>query len=220
MTQTKMLLKEKMREARGGFRLDASFFYQDHAHLIQSGEVIFDMRDGETGEQIVFWQKPNLITLDSGLAAARLFTDSTLPNVGVHNGINMLAIGTGATGNLLAPDAPQATQRKLNNEIERKAFSRKQYRNSGGDAVSIITNIVDYTTVFSEGEAVGPLNEMSLISTYSANPAVKNPINNGPTGYDATIDVSALDIGINYLTFGVVTKPSTAVLAITWRITY
>jgi len=49
---------------------------------------------------------------------------------------------------------------------------------------------------------------------------VQNPIENGPTDYDPTIDVSAKDLMANYLTFGVVTKPSTALLTITWRFTF
>jgi len=56
--------------------------------------------------------------------------------------------------------------------------------------------------------------------TASLNPAVTNPINNGPASYDPTIDVSGYDIIVNYLTFGVVTKPATAVVSITWRLTF
>lgn len=211
---------EKMKGQSGGWRMDSAFFYEEHVHALQSGKVIFDLRDGKTGEKLEYWEKDNIITLDAGILAARLFTNSLNPNPSLHNGVNMLAVGTGATGNLLSPDAPQATQRKLNNEIERKAFSSTQYRDSSGLAVAIPTNVVDYTTVFSEGEAAGPLNEMSLMSTFSSNPTIKNPINNGPTSYDPTLDVTSLDICINYLSFAVVSKPSTAVLGITWRITF
>jgi hypothetical protein len=190
------IFKENMRKGNGGWRMDSAFFYEEHAHVLRAGHVIFDMRDGKTGERIEYWEKKNIITLDAGILAARLFTNSLSPNPAQHNGINMLAVGTGATGNLLSPDAPQATQRQLNNEIERKAFSSTQYRDSSGLATAILTNVVDYTTVFSEGEAAGPLNEMSLMSTFSSNPTIKNPIVNGPTSYDPTFDVTSLDICI------------------------
>lgn len=210
-----MIFKDKMRAPRAGWRMDSDFFYREHLKVIQSGMVIFDMRDADSGEQIAYWEHKNIISLDASLLAGLM-----LSNPSAHNGLNMLAIGSGATGNLLSPDAPQATQRRLNNELERKAFSRVQNRDSNGIAVAIPTNIVDYTAVFSEGEAVGPLNEMMLIAAYSTNPTIKNPILNGPTGYDATYDVSDKDIGINYLTFGILSKPSSAVLGITWRITF
>jgi hypothetical protein len=215
-----MKFQDKMRKAQSGWRMDAAAFYEDHLPALKSGRVIFDLRDSRTGEQLAYWEDDNIIVLDAGILMATLATNSLLPNPSEHNGISMLAIGTGATGNLLSPDAPQATQRKLNNEIERKAFSNTQFRDSGGAASSIQTNIVDYTTVFSEGEAVGPLNEMALMAPFSSNPTIKNPINNGPTGYDPLIDVSALDIIVNYISFSVVSKPSTAVLALTWRLTF
>jgi len=187
---------------------------------LSHGTVTFEMRDGVSGALLAYWQKSNIVTRDAGILAARLFKDSQEPVSGRNNGLHMLAIGTGATGNILSPDAPQATQRKLNTEICRKAFSTTQYRNSSGIAVAIPTNIVDFTATFGESEAVGPLNEMGLISAYSSNPLSKNPINNGPDDYDATIDVSAKDLLANYLTFGVVTKPATAVVTITWRFTF
>jgi hypothetical protein len=132
----------------------------------------------------------------------------------------MLTIGTGATGNVLSPDAPTEEQRRLNSEIQRKAFASSTFRDESGVAVAYPTHIVDFTTTYGEAEAVGPLNEMGVISPYSDNPAVQNPIENGPTDYDPTIDVSAKDLMANYLTFGVVTKPSTALLTITWRFTF
>lgn len=199
----------------GGVKLDAEYFYQAHLPALCKGRVIFDLRDAETGEVIEYWEKDNIVTRDAGILAAIRFSES-----GTRNPLNMLAVGTGATGALLSPDAPQNTQRALNTEIERKPFSNVQYRDSDGNAVAIPTNIVDYTTVYSEGEAVGPLNEMGLMSTISNNVAVRYPILNGPTGYDATIDVTSSDIIANYLTFSVVSKPSSAVLGITWRITF
>ena len=79
-----------------------------------AGEIIFEMIDHATGEVTKFTKK-NVITLDGGIHAARLFKDNAEPNFGCY----MLAVGTGATGALLAPDAPDPNKRKLNNEIER-----------------------------------------------------------------------------------------------------
>lgn len=178
------------------------------------GTFIFEMKDAQTGEVLAYFEKPNIITRDAGLVAAAHFKGE------LSGGIKMLAIGTGATGNLLSPDAPQDTQRKLNTEVTRKAFSSTTYRTSEGVAVSYRTNIVDFTTTFGESEAVGALNEMGLLLPFSLNPNTKNPINNGPTNYDPSIDTTGLDLLVNYLTFSVISKPATAVLAITWRLTF
>lgn len=214
--------QEHVGRPRQGVKFGLGIRHEEMAQAIgaKNGSLIFDMRDARTGEQLVYWEKPNLITLDAGLLAARLFRNSLDPSATQSNGLVMLGVGTGATGAALSPDAPQAGQRKLNTEVERKAFAAAQYRNSLGVAVAFPTNIVDFTTVFAEAEAVGPLNEMSLMSTASTNPAVTNPISNGPNDYDPTIDVTGLDLIANYLTFSVVTKPATATLAITWRLTF
>ena len=190
------------------------------------GRYIFDMRDATTGEQLAYFEKDNTLTLDVGIVAARLFRNSLEPIAGssTNKGATMLCIGSGAIGNLLSPDAAQPEQRHLNNQLGRKAFSSAQFRDQDGIAVSYPTNTVDFTATFSESEAVGPLNEMSVVSTYSSNPALANWIDNGPgpipTMYDATIDVSAKDLMCNYLTFGVITKPATAILTITWRFSF
>jgi hypothetical protein len=193
---------------------------EDDLVLTPKGKFIFDMKDAETGAQLVYWERDNVITLDAGILAATLFKDSQTPLPGVNNGLKMLGVGTGATGLVLSPDAPQPTQRRLNAEIERKPFSSTQYRDANGVAVAYRTHIVDFTTTFTESEAVGPLNEMGLMSTASSNPGEQNPIMNGPTDYDPTIDVDGYDIMVNYLTFSVISKPNTAILSITWRLTF
>lgn len=213
---------DKIGGPKQGIKMGLGVHYDEMEYMLgaKKGSIIFDLRDTVSGEQILYWEKPNIITRDAGILAARLFRNSLYPSAGQNNGLTMLAVGTGATGNLLSPDAPQATQRKLNNEIARKGFASAQCRNSSGAAVNFDTNIVDFTTVYGEAEAVGPLNEMGLVSTASLNPSTRNPINNGPSNYDATIDVSGKDLMVNYLTFSVVTKPATATLAITWRLTF
>jgi hypothetical protein len=182
------------------------------------GEVFIKMEDA-TGT-LMDKHYDNIITLDAGILAARLFKNSLDPVTTKSNGLNMLAVGTGATGAILSPDAPQDTQRALNNEIARKSFSSTTYRTSGGSAVSYPTNIVDFTVSFSASEAVGALNEMGLLYTVSSDPNTTNPVENGPDDYDDTLDVTGKDIMINYLTFPVISKPNTAVLSITWRLTF
>lgn len=208
---------DKMARTRQAVKMGLDIVHDETGFFApKKGTLILEMRDARTGEVLAHFEKDNLIVKDAGILMASLAKgDAVNPN-----GMTMLAVGTGATGNLLSPDAPQPGQRRLNNEIARKAFSSKQYRNADGVAVSYRTNIVDFTATFGEAEAVGPLNEMGIMSTASANPATKNLINNGPTDYDPSIDVSGKDLLVNYLTFSVVTKPATAVLAITWRLTF
>ena len=83
---------------------------------------------------------------------------------------------------------------------------------------------MDFTTVFGESEAVGPLNEMGLTSTLSNNNMITNPNPNfagqGGQAYDPTIDVTQYDMLANYLTFSVISKPATSILTITWRLTF
>ena len=209
-----MAHSERMRRTRQQVKMGLGLDFAESGARPRKGTFIFDMRDARTGRQLKYFERDNIIVLDAGIAGAAHFKGD------LTGGLKMLAVGTGATGNILSPDAPQEGQRKLNNEIQRKLFSSTTYRTAGGVAVSYRTNIVDFTTTFLESEAVGALNEMGLLVPASINPAVRNPINNGPTDYDATIDVDGLDLMVNYLTFAVISKPATAVLAITWRLTF
>ena len=179
------------------------------------GEVFIKVVD-TTGEVLHEEHLQNVITLDAGILAAILLRD---PESRTH-GFNMLAVGTGATGALLSPAAADSKQRKLNAEIERKAWSSTTFRDASGAAVAIPTNVVDYTVTFDEGEAVGPLNEMGIVSTISANAAITNPNPDTFPTRDLTRDLTLYDILGNYLTFSVISKPNTARLTITWRITH
>ncbi len=178
------------------------------------GEVFVEMVDSVTGGVLHKDHRKNVITLDAGILAAILFRD---PDSRDH-GIYMLAVGTGASGALLSPDAPDPRQRKLNAEIARKPFSSTTFRDASGNAVAIPTNVVDFTCIFDEGEAVGPLNEMGLISPISSNPATKNPNPDAFPNRDLTRDLTLYDILVNYLTFSVISKPATARLSVTWRL--
>jgi hypothetical protein len=210
-----IIRKAKFSQPRSGFKMGMAMRYADFMRAAK-GTFIFDMRDAATGEQLHYFEKDNIITLDAGILAAILFKD---PDSRTH-GINMLAIGTGASGAVLSPDAPDSRQRKLNAEVARKAFVSTVFRDAGGNAVSIPTNVVDFTCTYGEAEAVGPLNEMCLFSTISANPLT---LNLNPDTFPArllTRDLTLYDVAANYLTFPVVSKPSTAVLSITWRLTF
>ena len=177
------------------------------------GEVFMELRDLD-GNLLESRHLTNLILLDASILIAILLKDNT-----TRKGCNMLAVGTGATGAILSPDAPDNRQRRLNAEIARKAFSSTQFRDGSGNAVAYPTNVIDFTTVFGPGECTGPLSEMSLLSTISNNPAITN---NNPNAYptrDTTIDVSSYDICLNRLTFSVISVPAAATIAFTWRLT-
>ncbi len=212
--------RDYMKPAQSAFKMGLGLGYLDKVQIPVRGDVFFDMRDSRTGESLVSWEKTNLITLDAGILVARLCKDHQEPN----NGINMLAVGTGALGAVLNPDAPAREQRALNNEIARKSFSSTTFRDSQGAAVAIPTNVVDFTAIFGESEAVGPLNEMGLLSTISDNEGILNPNTNtavqGGQPYDPTVDVTQFDMLVNDLTFAVVSKPSQSILTITWRLTF
>ena len=207
--------RDTVRPAREHTHLGLHLPHAANVRAMQ-GEVFLELRDGSTGELLHSDHRKNVITLDASILVAMLARDPNSRNYGVY----MLAVGTGATGALLSPDAPDPRQRKLNGEIARKAFSSTTFRDGSGNAVAIPTNVVDFTCTFSESEAVGPLNEMGLLSPISANPLVTNPNPNAYPTRDTTVDLTLYDILFNYLTHPVIAKPSTATLSITWRLTF
>lgn len=159
----------------------------------------------------------NLIVMDASVLIARLLKDNVEPSFG----LKFLAVGTGeGSWNPLSPPAATDTQRSLWAEIERKAFANTDFINGGGAPVAYPTKVVDYTTQFTESEAVGPLVEMGLIGgTVDANPLNKNPILPPDGPYDPTVDQTMYETLFNYLTFPVINKPATSTFTITWRIT-
>jgi len=214
------IIRETLKKLSSGFKLGMGFQYQEKLGVRCKGRVMFHMVDAETGEVQLDRAQDNVVTLDASLLVAALMKD---PNEPAH-GINMLAVGSGALGPLLNPDAPPREQRRLNEEITRKTFSDTTFRDANGAASAIRTNVVDFTTIYGQSEAVGPLNEMGLVSTISNNEAI---INNNPNfageggqPYDPAIDTSQYDMLVNYLTFAVISKPATSILTITWRLTF
>ncbi len=222
--------KSKFTRPRTGHKMGLGIRHAEPTPFMREakGTFIFDMRDAKTGEQLHYFEKDNIITLDAGILAAILFKDPASRDRGVY----MLAIGTGATGSILSPDAPSSGQRKLNAEVARKAFVSTTFRDASGNAVAIPTNIVDFTVTYGEAEAVdtpvgrvptkdvGPLTEMGLISPISDNPLTLNLNPNAYPTRNVALDLSLYDILVNYLTFSVVSKASTAILTITWRLTF
>lgn len=196
--------------------------YEDQTSPPMEGEVFFEMRDGETGEILEERHIKNVITRDMSILLAWLAWDSNGPT----HGLLGLAVGTGtptgsAADELGAGDAPPPAtedQRALFEEIERKAFLEKNFIDENGNVVSYPTHIVDFTTEFDVGEASSaPIVEMGLIGgdVDINNP---DPLPNG--SYDPALNVEGKDILCNYLTFKTINKPASAVLKISWRITF
>jgi len=216
------VIRENIRPARTGFKLGMGQHMTEAAPILANakGTVFIEMHDAGSGNLQEQREVKNVVTLDAGLLVARLMKDPQEP----AHGINMLGVGTGAPGAILNPDAPSNQQRRLANAVARKPFSETTFRDANGAAVAIPTNVVDFTTIYGESEAVGPLNEMGLLSTISDNTAVinNNPnfAGNGGQAYDPTIDVTSYDILVNYLTFSVISKPATSILTITWRLSF
>ena len=194
---------------------------QETGILSLKGRYILHLTDSKTGEVLDHRELDNLVTLDAGVLMAILFAAGPNP-VPAQSGLTMLGMGTGATGPILGPDAPDARQRHLNAEaaLGRKPFTITQFRTALGAVSGVPTNIVDLTASFGEGEAVGPLNEMGLMRTISQNVAVQNPVVSTFPAYDTTINLTLFDVLVNYTTFSVLSKPSASILAITWRLTF
>ncbi len=186
----------------------------DQAYALR-GEVFITLTDRD-GEETVY--KKNVIVKDASILIARLMKDPLEPTKGIF----CLAVGTGDSGwNPMAPPAPTLTQRALYAELSRKTFATTQFIDANGAPTSVPTNVVDFTTVFSETEAVGPLVEMGLLGgTISTNTSTKNPVSPPNGVYDPLVDLSAKETMINYLTFPVINKAPTSTLSIVWRITF
>lgn len=212
-----MKLKEALARIGSGFFGSLRSRFEDKAPGIR-GDVFITVRDAVTGEVQDKRELRNVIVRDASILVARLMKNNAEP----PKGIFVLAMGTGDVGwNPLAPPAPTTTQRALYSELSRKTFSQTQFIDAAGVPTAIPTNVVDFTAIFSESEAVGPLVEMGLIGgNISTNLSVRNPVTppNGP--YNPLIDLTTKETLINYLTFNVISKPATSTLEITWRITF
>lgn len=195
----------------------------DTYRSVLSGMIFWELRDGKTGELQDSGSWKNIVTLDASILIARLLKSTPTPNVSEPRfGCYALAVGTGDVGwDLQNPPVATVSQRSLYNEIARKQLQVSEYVDAEGVISGIPTNIIDFTTTYSESEAVGPLVEMGILGgDIDTNMANRNPIL-PPNGiYDATVDVTGKDMLSNYKTFKVLNKPPTSTLGFTWRFTF
>lgn len=197
------------------------FGFEETLGVRVKGDVFGVLKYKDGREEIVL-DKSNVYTLDGGILAAVLFSK----NLGevFTRGIDMLAVGTGASGSSASPDIADYRQRKLNSPLFRKQFTSVVYRNDDGSLASVPTNIVDFTTTFESADAVGALTEMGLMATLTGVSGGANEFSQltdvFPERETEQTDITGSDILVNYLTFPVINKPSGAILAITWRLTF
>lgn len=211
------MYKEAFRNAKAAFFATLGGRYEDQTKGLK-GDVFLTMRNGKTGALEYQWERRNLVVRDASILIARLVKDSAEPPYGAF----ALAMGSGDIGwDLQNPPAATDTQRALYAEISRKTFASTQFVTSGGTPVGYPTNIVDFQTIFTESEAVGPLVEMGLIGgNVSSNLAIQNPVTPANGSYDDTEDLTNFETLINYLTFPVLNKPATSTVEIIWRLTF
>ena len=177
-----------------------------------------ELRNAYTGALELKREKRNIVVRDASVLIARLIKDSEEPDHGAY----VLAVGSGDVGwNPLSPPEGTITQRSLFAEITRKTFANSQFIDGDGLPVGYPTNVVDFTTAFTESEAVGPLVEMGILGgNISSNLSVRNPVTppNGP--YDPTVNLTEAETMLNYLSFPIISKPATSTFNITWRLTF
>lgn len=188
------------------------------------GEIFWRLEDTITGE-VTTGKLSNTVVLDAGILIARFFKGTASPIAHQSEpsfGVLALAMGTGnVSWDVLNPPAAKNTQRSLWNELGRKQIQSAQFVDGDGNISSIPTNIVDFTTTFSESEAVGPLCEMGLLGAdISTNMSLTNPVLPPDGPYDPAVDLVGKDTLINYLTFPVISKSSTSVMSWTWRLSF
>ena len=194
--------------------------FEDNLEIKVKGDV-FGVLQYEDGREEIVLDKSNVYTLDGGILAAVLFSRNL--GAGFTRGIDMLAVGTGASGSSASPDIADYRQRNINVPLFRKTFTSVVYRNADGSLASVPTNIVDFTTTFESADAVGALTEMGLmcsLSGVSGGSAEFSQLADVFPNRELTTDITGSDILVNYLTFPVINKPSGAILAITWRLTF
>jgi len=211
-----MKIQESFRKALTALRVAFGTRYEEDARHKIRGDVFFTLRDTVTGA-VEKRELRNLVVLDASILIARLMKDNFEP----QHGVFCLAVGSGDVGwDPMNPPAPTNTQRALYSEITRKTFAQTDFITPGGAISSIPTNIVDFTTTFTESEAVGALVEMGLIGgNVSITP--RNPVSppNGPYNVPP-VDLTTKETLVNFLTFPVVNKPPTSTLSIVWRLTF
>ena len=193
--------------------------YSDKLHGIR-GEIFWTAKCSKTGKTTT-GHIQNIVSLDASILIARLLKGTSTPNVsGPAFGIYALAVGTGdLSWNIQNPPPSTNTQRSLFNEIGRKAISVSSFIDPDGSISGVPTNILDLTTTFAEGEAVGPITEMGLLGgDISTNMSIRNPILPPNGAYDGTVDLTGMDTLCNYKSFPVINIGPTMSVNWTWRL--
>ncbi len=188
-----------------------------------SGEVFWQVRDAATGELQSEGHRKNIVTRDASILVARLMKSPPVPNTSEPRfGCYALAVGTGDVGwDLQNPPVATDTQRSLYNEISRKQMQVSEFIDGDGGVSGIPTRVVDFTTTFSESEAVGPLVEMGILGgDVDTNLSIRNPILPPNGVYDDSVDVTGKDMLVNYISYPVINKPATSTLSWTWRLSF
>lgn len=213
-----MQYKDSFRRVGAALRGALRSRHEERVGCIIRGDVFMTLRNARTREVQEQREFRNLIVRDASILVARLMKDNQEPPKSVY----VLAVGTGNTGwNPMSPPAPTNTQRSLYSELTRKTFSSTQFIDAVGTPSSYPTNIVDFTTTFTESEAVGPLVEMGLVGgNIATNLSIRNPVTPPNGTYDPTVDLTHYETLVNYLTFPVWNKPATSELEIVWRLTF
>lgn len=212
-----MKIRDAFRNAKSAFTATLAGRYEDRLRGPR-GDVFMELRNAYTGALEGKWERRNIVTLDASILIARLVRDNQEPPEGAF----VLAVGSGDIGwNPLSPPAATNTQRALYAEITRKVFASTQFIDGDGLPVAFPTNVVDFTTTYTESEAVGPLVEMGIIGgNISSNLLVKNPVSPPNGAYNPTVDLTTKETLVNYLTFNVISKPATSTFTVTWRLSF
>lgn len=209
---------DSARERKLGIHLGFHEEYSPYA-----GNIYWELRDGKTKKLLEAGTFKNVVTRDASILIARHIKSPPVANTSEPKyGAFALAVGTGDVGwDPQNPPPGNRNQRSLFNEISRKQISLSSYVDEDGNISGIPTNIVDFTTTFSESEAVGALLEMGILGgDIDSNMAVTNPILPPNGTYDPTVNVVGKDMLMNYKTFGAINKPAGATLGFTWRFTF
>jgi hypothetical protein len=221
-----MPLREVFKQIRDrGVRFVLANMGQDAYPLVRMrGEIFWVLRDSITGKETRGHHK-NIVTLDAGILLATFMkgTGGSTPNVCVPDfGVYALAVGTGDVAwDPMNPPPATVTQRSLYNELARKAVASTSFIDEEGSISGVRTHIVDFTTTFTESEAVGALTEMGLLGgDIDTNMALRNPILPPNGSYDPTVDTTGKDILVNFVTFPAINKPANSTLSLCWRLCF
>jgi hypothetical protein len=192
------------------------FGFSEPAQLTAQGTVFFKLQDAD-GSVLVEWEKQNTLTHLAPLFAAWLFSGQNPPTTGV----NALVMGT--LGNL---DLSVA-EKKKKTFITPVALATAPTVSFVSSSDGRPTNQVDYRFVFGPGNGDrAALNEMGLayLPTPPVNPdgyVFNRPVDSyEPLPETPPPDIRGKDVLINYLPFGIITKPEGSTLTVTWRLTF